>query len=309
VKFEVLSVNLSREKGTVKTPVPEALLDERGFAGDAHAGSWHRQVSLLSEASILEFEKIAGRKIRPGEFAENLTLRGLDPAGAAYFDRIRIGGAELEVTQFGKKCHGDACAVFRETGTCVMPREGLFCRVIRGGTVRPGMEGELLPSALRVRVLTLSDRAFRGEYADRSGPLVKDFLERAFRGRRWRLQVEAEVLSDDPAPLEEELRRAREGGADVVISTGGTGVGPRDNAPEVLEKVCDKMIPGIMEAIRLKYGMEKPNALLSRSAAGVAGRALVYALPGSPRAVKEYMEEILKTMEHLLLMVRGVGHG
>ena len=167
----------------------------------------------------------------------------------------------------------------------------------------------MIPRPLRVLVLTSSDRAARGEYEDQSGPAAAEILEDFFRGRRWHPRLERKVLSDDRGPLEEELRRARDGGADVVITTGGTGVGPRDNAPEAVEEVCDKLIPGVMEAIRLKFGVEKPNALLSRSVAGVAGRTLVYALPGSPRAVREYLGEILKTLEHLLLMVRGVGHG
>ncbi len=308
--IEILSVNLSREKGTVKTPVPGALLDERGLAGDAHAGSGHRQVSLLSEESILAFEGIAGRKIRPGEFAENLTVRGLDLEEVGYFDRLRVGGAEMEVTQFGKKCHGDSCAVFREVGACVMPREGLFCRVLRGGTVlRPGMEMELLQRPLAILVLTLSDRAARGEYPDRSGPRAAALLEDYFRGRRWHPRVERKVLSDDPAALDAELRRAREEGKALVLTTGGTGVGPRDFAPEVVTSHCDKLLPGIMEAVRIKYGLEKPNALLSRAVAGTAGETLVYAIPGSPGAVEEYLGEIVKTLEHLLLMVRGIGHG
>ena len=184
-KIEILSVNLSREKGTVKIPVPEAVLNGWGIAGDAHAGSWHRQVSLLSEESIREFEKTAGRKIRPGEFAENLTVRGLDPAEAGFLDRIRIGGAELEITQFGKKCHGDACAVFREVGACVMPREGLFCRVIRGGAVRPGMEAELIPRPLRVLGFTSRDRAcFNASAAARPMPLEPPVIMTTFFSKR-----------------------------------------------------------------------------------------------------------------------------
>ena len=92
----------------------------------------------------------------------------------------------------------------------------------------------------------------------------------------------------------------------MVFTTGGTGVGPRDVTPEVVTSFCEKTIPGIMEAIRVKYWALKPNALLSRSVAGVAGQMLIFALPGSVRAVTEYMAEIVKTLEHLLFMLYGL---
>ncbi len=306
--MRIVSVNVSMEKGTIKEPAGEVRVNERGIEGDAHAGPWHRQVSLLGEESILEFSKKAGREIRPGEFAENLTVRGMGKGTAGLLDRFRAGEVELEVTQIGKKCHGDACAIFRETGACVMPKEGLFCRVIRGGILKAGQEIEHLPRELRAWVITSSDRAFRGEYEDQSGPRVRALLEEFFRERPWRLSVRREVVPDEGARLEETLKAARARGADVIVVTGGTGVGPRDVAPDAVARFCDKIVPGIMEAIRVKYGAQNPKALLSRSVAGVAGRTLVYAIPGSPRAVEEYMAEILLTMEHLLLMAHGVGH-
>ena len=93
---------------------------------------------------------------------------------------------------------------------------------------------------------------------------------------------------------------------DAVFTTGGTGIGPRDITPDVIETMADRLIPGIMEHIRIQFGAEKPNALLSRSIAAVMGQTLVYALPGSVRAVSEYMGEILKTFEHALLMIHGI---
>ena len=93
---------------------------------------------------------------------------------------------------------------------------------------------------------------------------------------------------------------------DVVITTGGTGIGPRDITIETVRPLLDKEIPGIMEMIRIKYGQEKPNALLSRGIAGVMGQTLVYTLPGSVKAVDEYMTEILKTLQHLIYMLHGV---
>jgi len=303
---EVVSVNVSAEKGTVKRPVGEATVEERGIVGDAHAGPWHRQVSLLARESIDRFAATMGRAIRPGEFAENFTVRGLDLGVVAPMDRLSIGDVELQVTQIGKECHGEECAIFREVGRCVMPTEGVFCRVLRGGKVRPGDPVEHHPRPLRIRILTLSDRAWRGEYEDRSGPRIQELLEAFLSGRRWHAQIERALLPDDPQKLREALAGARDAGVDVVFTTGGTGIGPRDLTPEVVTEVCDRLIPGIMEAIRVKFGAANPRALLSRSVAGTAGETVIYALPGSVRAVEEYTGEILKTFEHLVLTVHGL---
>ena len=308
--IEIVSVNVSEEKGTVKQPVEELLVDENGIVGDAHAGPGRRQVSLLAAESITRLAKEAGREFAPGEFAENVTLRGLAFGQVGPLDRLSCGDVLLEVTQLGKECRGEACAIFREVGQCVMPREGFFCRVLNGGRLRPGGRFSLTPKTLRIKVITLSDRAAKAEYEDRSGPRIEELLGEFFKDKRWRVQIDRRVLPDEADGLRAELRQAREEGVDVVLTTGGTGVGPRDITPEVATEVCDKLIPGIMEHIRLKFGAEKPNALLSRSVAGVAGGTLIYTLPGSPRAVAEYLSEIFKTLEHLIFMIHGLDvHG
>lgn len=307
-KFEVVSVNVSEEKGTVKKPVDEIVLDDRGIVGDAHAGPWRRQVSLLSRESVDRFAAEAGREISHGDFAENITTRGVDLSRAAILDTLRIGEVELQITQIGKECHGEGCAIFEEVGRCIMPKEGVFCRVLSGGAVRAGDPGQYLPRPLRVRILTLSDRAASGDYEDRAGPLLRELLEEHV-GRSPqspRLEIEASILPDDPDRLRAELETARDADTDIVFTTGGTGLGPRDIAPETVAALCDKTIPGIMEHIRVKYGAQNPNALLSRSIAGIARRTLIYALPGSPRAIQEYMTEILPTLDHVIHTIHGL---
>jgi molybdenum cofactor synthesis domain-containing protein len=306
--MRVVSVNISKEKGTVKHPVAELVVKDNGCGGDAHSGDWHRQVSMLSRESIDRFAEKLPRKIEPGEFAENITTSGIDLGRVAPLDRFVIGDVELEVTQIGKECHGDRCAIFVEIGKCVMPAEGIFCRVRKTGTIRAGDEIKYLPRPLRFRVITMSDRARSGGYTDRSGPRVREILAEFFEGKRWHVEIDSRLLSDDAGELGAELESARDAGVDVVIATGGTGVGPRDVTPDVVLEVCDKIVPGIMESIRSKFGGDKPNALLSRSVAGVTGRTAVYAIPGSVRAVEEYLPEILNTMEHLILMLHGLGH-
>ena len=142
---KVLAVCISERKGTMKHPVPEIQLRaEHGIEGDAHAGSWHRQVSLLATESVAPMHAVLP-DLPAGAFAENILTGGLALKALPIGTRLRVGGALLEVTQIGKECHKD-CAIRQQVGDCVMPREGIFARVRTGGTVRPGnpitIEGE-----------------------------------------------------------------------------------------------------------------------------------------------------------------------
>ena len=305
-KIKILSVNISKKKGVIKQAVKEIVLNSKGIVGDAHAGDWHRQVSLLGIESVEKFEKLANRKINYGEFAENITTKGIELYKTKPFDRFKIGDIELEVTQIGKKCHGDSCAIFREIGNCVMPKEGIFCRVIKSGKIVPGNIMFYYPKVFNLLVITLSDRASKGEYEDKSGPKIKELTENYFKKINWKFKIENKIIPDDPQTLKNLLLNARNNNIDVIFTTGGTGIGPRDFTPEVVKTVMDKEIPGIMELIRIKYGKEKPNALLSRGVAGVMGNSLIYSLPGSVKAVNEYMSEITKTLQHLIFMLFGL---
>ena len=159
---------------------------------------------------------------------------------------------------------------------------------------------------LKIKIITLSDRASKGEYEDRSGPLIKEYLENHFQNRGWKYEIESIIISDDADILKEQLYKTKKDQIDIIFTTGGTGIGPRDITPEVVKSLLDKEIPGIMEMIRVKYGQKIPNAVLSRSIAGVIGNGLIYSLPGSVKAVRDYMTEILLTLEHLIYMKHGI---
>ncbi len=305
-QIKVLSVNTSEEKGTVKKPVEEITLNHLGVMDDAHSGPWHRQVSLLGKESFDRFSQQAGRQLAFGEFAENITTEGLELVKTSPLDRFVGENVELEITQIGKECHGSSCAIFKEVGNCVMPKEGIFARVVNQGSIKPGDVLEYVPRILRFHVVTLSDRASRGQYEDKSGPRVVKLLQEHFEKRPRNIQVETTIISDDASSLSLVLEKASYEEIDVLITTGGTGIGPRDITVETVTPMLDKEIPGIMEMIRVKYGADKPNALLSRGVAGLMSETLVYTLPGSVRAVNEYMEEILKTLEHLIYMRHGL---
>lgn len=300
----VVSVNISEKKGTIKMPVPAIELTDIGVKGDAHSGKWHRQVSLLGTESFEKFEGQAGRKLAYGEFAENITTSGIILYQTRPLDRFIIGDTELEVTQIGKHCHGDGCAIYREVGNCVMPKEGIFCRVLKYGTVRAGDKVMYLPRIFRIRVITLSDRASAGEYPDKSGPAAVNILTDFFNSQQWKTEIDRIVIPDDAIELKQVMSDLD--GIDLVFTTGGTGIGPRDITVDVIEPLLHKKIPGIMELIRVKYGAEKPAALLSRGVAGVIGKTLVYTLPGSVKAVEEYLTEINKTLKHSIYMLHGL---
>jgi molybdenum cofactor synthesis domain-containing protein len=309
-QLDVVSVNVSTKKGTIKNPVDAITLNPEGIEGDAHAGAWHRQVSLLDVESIEKMQTAIDRKIDPGEFAENITTRGYPVYKMRPLDRLVLGQIELEVTQIGKKCHGHKCAIFKRTGDCVMPKEGIFCRVLKGGTLRAGDRLDYQPKVVQVHVITLSDRASSGAYEDKSGPMLKERIADFFSSQQSRVEIRNSVIPDEAEQLRSLIKRFVDAGADIVFTTGGTGIGPRDIAPEVIRPLLDKEIPGIMELIRVKYGASNPNALVSRSVAGLISKTLIYALPGSPKAVSEYTDEILKTIDHSLMMVNGIDrHG
>lgn len=304
--IKILSTNISEKKGTIKHPLKSITINETGVFNDAHSGNWHRQVSMLGVESIDKFSKQANRKINYGEFAENITTEGFELYKSNILDRFQIGNVVLEVTQIGKECHGDKCAIFREVGNCVMPKEGIFCRVIKGGEVKAGDEIIYLPKIYKIGIITLSDRASRGEYSDRSGPQIKSLLEEYFSDSNKKTEISTVLIPDDATQLKKSLKEFTDKNFDIIFTTGGTGIGSKDITVDVVKPMLQKEIPGIMEFIRMKYGAEKPNALISRSVAGIIGNTFIFTLPGSVKAVNEYMSEILKVLNHLFYMLYGI---
>ena len=142
----VLAVSVSDKKGVSKGNVPEArLVAGHGIEGDAHAGEWHRQVSLLAAESIAKMRE-KGAEVGPGSFGENITTEGFALGKVRVGDQLRVGDAVVEITQLGKECH-DRCAIFHQVGDCVMPREGVFARVLQGGRVGSGDVIEVMARA------------------------------------------------------------------------------------------------------------------------------------------------------------------
>ena len=138
-KFTVFSLNISPEKGTEKVPVESVQVSMEGFLNDAHSGNWHRQISLLDQESVVDFAERSGILVKPGDFGENITIEGIDIT--LLVPGLIITGSDglrLEVTQVGKKCHGDDCTIYQKVGKCIMPKRGVFCKVISPGHLHRG---------------------------------------------------------------------------------------------------------------------------------------------------------------------------
>lgn len=322
MKGTVKAVCTSSVKGVRKEPVKEAcLIEDYGIEKDAHAGKWHRQVSLLSWEKVQEFNK-SGAGVSDGDFGENLLVSGINfrslPVGTRFLicpaEEVvhaagmeyeeAAGGALLELTQIGKACH-HSCEIRKRVGVCIMPTDGVFAKVVRGGMVKPGDRVRVLPPdpdrPYTAAVITLSDRAFSGVYEDRSGPKAAEVLKAA--GYEV---VETILLPDDQSRLERELERlADQRQVSLVLTTGGTGFSERDRTPEATRAVADRDAPGIAEAIRVRSLAVTDHAMLSRGVSVIRKKTLIVNLPGSVKAVQESLGFILGALDHGLGILRG----
>jgi molybdopterin adenylyltransferase len=298
---------VSERKGERKTLRPSArFVADHGIEGDAHAGPGHRQVSLLAAEDIATFKGQGLPNLKAGDFAENVVVAGLALAELGLGSRLRLGAeAELTVTQIGKTCHA-RCAIYDQTGDCIMPRLGLFARVVRGGAVTVGEPVTVVAavprSAMQVVVLTISDRCSRGEAEDTAGPAVVKAAETALGAHVYK----REIVPDEQALIADRLRHYCDGHSiDLVITVGGTGFAPRDVTPEAVASVLERPTPGLDEAMRAASMAKTPHAMLSRAVSGIRGATLILSLPGSERAAVENFSSVLPALAHGLSKLRG----
>ncbi|MDY4697018.1 MAG: molybdopterin-binding protein, partial [Selenomonas montiformis] len=293
---------VSEKKGTLKKPVHRALFrTEWGIVGDAHAGNWHRQVSFLGQEEIEAFRR-RGADVRFGSFGENIAADGFCFRELPVGSRLRCGEVWFEITQIGKECH-KSCAIRQQVGDCIMPREGVFARVLHGGWITVGdtltlADGEAMP--LDAAVITASDKGSRGERIDQSGPKVRAMLEEA-----GYLVSDLVVLPDEREDIEHKLREYADRGIGLIVTTGGTGFSVRDVTPEATLAVCDRLAPGIPEAMRALSMQVTHRAMLSRAQAGICKRSLIVNLPGSVKAVGECLGFVLPELKHGIAILRG----
>lgn len=291
---KVIAVCTSPARGTQKQNVHRATFRvQHGIEGDAHAGDWHRQVSLLSYDKVEAFNA-RGAAVTDGAFGENLLVSGFDFARLPVGTLLACNQVRLEITQIGKQCH-HGCEIFQRMGDCIMPREGVFARVLHGGEIAEGDEMYLVH---RVGVVTISDQGAAGRREDLSGPAIVQRLPEPYT------VVSTSIIADEKELIMAELTRlCDEVGCDLVLTTGGTGFAPRDVTPEATQQVIEREVPGIAQAIRAHSMQITPRAMLSRGVSGIRGRTLIVNLPGSPKAVVESMDAFIDTIGHGLRLL------
>ena len=305
IKGTITSINISKEKGVIKTPVDSAVCKcDHGIVGDAHAGNWHRQISLLAQESIDIMTEMGIDDLTPGQFAENLTTEGICLYELPVGTRLQIGETIQEVTQIGKECHSH-CEIYKKMGDCIMPREGVFARVLEPGTIHVGdemvIEPRKTPRPWQAAVITLSDKGARGERKDESGPAIVRRLEES--GYEV---VEQILLADEQTALKAQLiRLADQRQLDLILTTGGTGFSPRDTTPEATLAVATRLAPGIAEAVRAASMQFTKHAMLSRAQSVIRGKTLIINLPGSPKACMESMDVFMDTIPHAMGLLRN----
>lgn len=295
---------VSKKRGTKKVEVAEAMLVENyGIEGDAHAGNWHRQVSLLSLEKIEAFRE-KGARVSFGDFGENLIIDGFDFRSLPVGTIFTIGDAVLKMTQIGKECHTH-CQIYQTMGECIMPREGVFAVVLKGGQIRNGDTVEMVPvpsdAPLTAAVITLSDKGSKGEREDKSGPVIVKMLEEA----GYEI-IESNILPDEQKLLENELiRLSDQRQVNLILTTGGTGFSERDRTPEATMTVATRLAPGIAEAIRAGSMKITKRAMLSRETSVIRNKTLIVNLPGSPKAVAESLELVIDQLDHGIKILLG----
>lgn len=220
---------------------------------------------------------------------------------------LRCGDVLLEMTQIGKQCHSH-CEIYKKMGDCIMPREGVFARVIEPGTITVGDEMVIEKREghfpWQAAVITLSDKGAAGQRKDESGPAIaKRLTDSGYE------VVEELIIPDDVRVLKQELMRlCDQRQLDLILTTGGTGCSPRDTTPEATLTVADRNVPGIAEAMRAASLKITPHAMISRAASVIRGKTLIINLPGSPKACMENMDVFMDTIPHAMGLLRNEVH-
>ncbi len=301
---KIIALCTSKNKGEQKHVVDSAhLKKDFGIVGDAHAGNWHRQISFLAKENIDEFNK-KGADVLPGAFGENIIVEGIDLQNIKVGDLLKANDVIFEITQLGKECH-DHCAIFYKMGECIMPRLGVFARVLSDGELKIGDKIEQIERSeelpFSAAVITLSDKGFKGEREDTSGPAIAKILkEKGYE------VIEQILLPDGIELLSRELiRLCDQRQVDLIITTGGTGFSPRDLTPEATLKVMDRNAPGIAEAIRNESAKYSKHAMLSRGVSVIRKKSLIINLPGSTKACVESMSVFIEALPHAIRLLRG----
>jgi molybdopterin biosynthesis enzyme MoaB len=305
--FQVLSVNISEQKHTPKRPAKEINIIKIGIVGDAHAGNSNKQVSLLTNRAIETFSRSSKRAFKAGELGENITISDLDISQIELLDKIVMGKksteATLEVTQKGKPYDRDTHHLFREQGESPMHTEGIFLRVLQGGSVAPEDPALHIRRSLKIFVLTLVDKNKTHEKIELGQAQASNLLMEYFSSRNWDSEVMSAIVPKVDTHLRTALEKAKDN-IDIVITIGGTGIQMDDIVPDVVSQMCDKTTPALMNHILAKVSKTTPMQLVNRPVAGVMNKTLVYSIPEGQEIVESFVRELLQVLEQSVLAIK-----
>lgn len=324
-------INLSETRGISKLSVEKAkFIDDFGIEGDAHAGKWHRQVSFLADEEVIRISEEDRKEYESGEFAENIRTEGIELSNMIIGEKLKCNGVTFTISQLGK-VHHDRGAVFYSIGKGVMPQEDIMGVIeghkradkgkieLRGGGLMPreGIYGvvsgtddisvgdtiEKLPKeGFTCAVITLSDKGFKGDRIDETGPIVLEIMEKNLNLCFTRL----EIMADEQKELEEKLKYLADYQQfDIIVTNGSTGIAPRDIAPDATLNIIEKRLPGFEEAMRMESFKKTNRAVISRAVAGTRKNSFIINLPGSPKGARENLEVIVGAVEHTVLKLQG----
>jgi molybdenum cofactor synthesis domain-containing protein len=303
---KVVSINTSEKRGK-KSPVNGKVrfIENHGIQGDFHAGATHRQISLLNEK---HFNQMKERlfTLKYGDFGENIVCSNIRLETAGLGSTLRLGeDIELSITQIGKECH-TPCQIYHSVGDCIMPKNGLFCRVIQGGSLKTGdtirFTKHIDGSCLQGVVLVISDSCYIGARSDTAGKAVAEILKKDLKSHVFGF----ELLPDKKEYIIKKLRKYSSiKGIDLILTVGGTGFSLSDVTPEATREVVERLTPGLNEAMRTASHKVTPMSMLSRGVSGIRNRTLIVNLPGSEKAARENLNAIVPALSHGLLKLRG----
>ncbi len=299
---KVVAVSISKKKGTRKSNINKAKFRaEFGIIGDAHAGNWHRQVSFLAEESIERMKRL-GLSVKSGDFAENITTKGIDLHKLKVGDKLIINDVVFIISQKGKICH-HKCAIYHMAGDCIMPKEGIFAIVKNDGIVSAGdkifYEEK---SGFSVAVITLADKRRRGEKEDALGLKIKEYIESGLETSF----VRCEMIPNERENLERvlvdfcDLQQF-----DLIITNSSNGASSGRIVKDVIGKVIEKELPDFGGAERMSSFYKTHHAIVSGVLIGTRGDSLIVGLTGSLTGAIESFELIFGSIPHVMKSCRG----
>lgn len=298
---KIKSIYIGSRKGELKKRVSQANLRENyGIIGDAHAGAGKRQISLLTEENIA-WLRGRGEKVGIGNLMENLRTTGIELTSLLVGTKLEVGRTILlEISEIGKHS-GKPIKVFAMPEGCLLPLNGLFTKVLKGGTVREEDKIEIAADTLTCGILIISDRSSRGERPDKTGPLVKECIN----------EIKITPVRYGIIPDEKEyislvlVTWADQGGVDLILTSGGTGFFSRDVTPEATRGILDKEAGGLSELMRGEGAKSTKRAYLSRGVAGIRKKTLIINLPGNPQGARESLKIVSPILNHAIKVMKG----